>query len=86
MNQKTVLLLVLVGLVASAGMATAHPAASPTDASSEDRPGPPSDLPGSVPDFVGDILDLIGEKLSGALSGAELGERLSGLLGGDADG
>lgn len=90
MNTKTVLLLVLVGLVATAGMAAAQPATSPDNASSDER-GPPDELPGPVPDFVGDILDLIGQKLSGALSGQELGEALSGLLGGedgttDADG
>lgn len=83
MNVKTILLLALVGLLATAGVATAQPATSPTDASNDDRQGPPDDLPGAVPDFVGDILDLIGQKLSGALSGQDLGDALSGLLGGD---
>lgn len=83
MNVKTVLLLALVGLVATAGVATAQPAASPTDGSDDERQGPPGELPGPVPDFVGDILDLIGQKLSGALSGQELGDALSGLLGSD---
>lgn len=83
MNGKTVLLAALVGLVATAGVAAAQPAASPTDASSDDRRGPPDDLPGPVPDFVGDLLDFIDQKLAGVLSGPELGDALSGLLGGD---
>jgi hypothetical protein len=83
-NAKTVLRFALVGQVATAGVAAAQPA-SPDDASSDDRRGPPDELPGPVPDFVRDVLDAIGEKLSGALSGQELGETLSGLLGGGGD-
>ena len=82
MNAKTLLTMVLVGLVATAGVAAAQPAGA-DDASESDRPGPPDELPGPVPDFVGDILDLINQKLAGAMSGRELGEALSGLLGGD---
>ncbi len=82
MNAKTVLTMVLVGLVATAGVAAAQPAGA-DDASQSDQPGPPDELPGPVPDFVGDILDLIDQKLSGALSGQELGDALSGLLGSD---
>jgi hypothetical protein len=83
MNAKTIVLIALVGLVATAGVAAAQPGASQTDAANDDRQGPPDDLPGVVPDFVGDILDLIDQKLSGALSGEALGDGLSGLLGGD---
>ena len=82
MNAKTVLTMVLVGLVATAGVAAAQPAGA-DNASESDQPGPPDELPGPVPDFVGDILDLIDQKLSGALSGEELGSALSDLLGGD---
>lgn len=81
---KTVLTCALVALVAAAGAAAAQPAAGPNDASTHDaRQGPPDDLPGPVPEFVGDVLDVIEEKLSGALSGEELGSALSDLLGGD---
>jgi hypothetical protein len=83
MNLKTVLTLAIVALVLSAGAAAAQPAASPDDAPNDERDGPPAELPGPVPDFVGDILDLVNQKLAGGLSGAELGEALSGLLGGD---
>lgn len=83
MNVKTVLTLLLVGLGASAGLAAAQPAGSPDDASSDDRQGPPDELPGPVSDFVGDLPDLIDQKLSGALSGQELADALSWLLGGD---
>jgi hypothetical protein len=86
MNVKPGLLLAIVGRVATAGVATAQPAASPSDVSSDERGGPPAELPGPVPDFVGDILDLIGQELSGALFGQGLGDALSSLLSSDGAG
>lgn len=83
MNFKSVLTLAIVALVLSAGAAAAQPTASPHDASNDEHNGPPAELPGPVPDFVGDILDFVNQKIAGGLSGAELGEALSGLLGGD---
>jgi len=80
MNGKPGLCLAIVGRVATAGVATALPAASPSDVSSDERGGPPAELPGPVPNFVGDIQGLIGQELSGALFGPELGDALSSLL------
>lgn len=81
-NLKTLLMCCLLGVAAVAGVASAHPAGSPDNATADDRHGPPENLPGPVPDFVGDILNLIDQKLSGVISGQELGDALSGLLGG----
>lgn len=83
MNFKSVLTFAIVALVLSAGAAAAQPAASSDDASNDERQGPPAELPGPVPDFVGDILDFVNQKIAGILSGEELGEALSDLLGGD---
>lgn len=44
---------------------------------------PPTELPAEAPGHVTDIHQLILDKLDGALSGHELGDALSGLLGGD---
>jgi cobalamin biosynthesis protein CobT len=47
--------------------------------------GPPTEIPDEAPDHVSQIHDFIREKLDGNLTGQELGEAISGLMGnGDA--
>lgn len=47
--------------------------------------GPPADLPEQVPGFVGDVHDAIRDKISGDVTGLELGERISSLTPSDSD-